>query len=99
MPNISLALVPGHIGTQSREAYPGTLDLTAWQVAALQRDKPGVRDTGGQAAAGFERNAGIVTCMQHECRHAQLREERGDIGLANGPSSAPDKDGSKSCVD
>jgi hypothetical protein len=58
MPNISPALVPRHIGTQSREAYPGTLDLTAWQVAALQRDKPGARDTGGHATAGFEGNAG-----------------------------------------
>src|SRR5262245_59969877 len=64
-----------------QELAEGWLVLEEEVVAPLQGHELDARNTGCHAAPGFERDAGIVACVQYERRHAQLREQCGDIEL------------------
>jgi hypothetical protein len=78
-----------------QELAKGRLGLEEEAIAPRQGHQPSARDAGGQAAPDFERDTGLVTRMEHECRNAHLQEQRGtsvspltsDIRAATSPDT------------
>ena len=65
------------------EPRPGGLSLDEEVVRALERHEAGARDAAGEPSPLTERNQPVVAGVEHERGHADPREERGNVEVAN----------------
>jgi hypothetical protein len=65
-----------------QELAEGRLGLEKQMVAALESHEARARDAGGHATAGIKGDTRVVARVHHEGRHADPRQQRGDIGVA-----------------